>query len=75
MRINSKGLGTCARRLLEEMKEICSMDVILPVQNRNPVRLRIVEKSEPHVQVLLHALGLKVPNKPKIVKMQCRLFR
>jgi len=67
--MESKGLGSCARRLIEEFKEIRSMDVVLPVRDRNPVRLRVVAKPEDHVQVLLHKLGLKIPNRPKMVKM------
>ena len=67
--MKSKGLGSCARRLIQEFKEIRSMDVVLPVQNRNPVRLRVVGKPEEHVQMLLYKLGLKVPNRAKEVKM------
>jgi transposase len=66
--MSSKGLGTCARRLIEEMKEIRSLDVVLPVQGRNPIRLRVVGKPEKHVQVLLHMLGLRLPNRPKMIK-------
>jgi len=67
--MESKGLGSCARRLVEEFKEIRSMDVILPIRDRNPLRLRVVAKPEDHVQMLLHKLGLKLPNRPKMVKM------
>lgn len=63
----SKGLGNSPAKLLREFKEIRSMDVILPVKERNPVRLRLVGKPDKHVQVLLHMLGIKIPNRPKIM--------
>lgn len=67
--MKSKGIGSCARRLIQEFKEIRSMDVVLPIQNRNPVRLRVVGKPEEPVQMLLYKLGLKVPNRAKEVKL------
>lgn len=66
--MNAKGLGTCARRLLEELREIRSLDVVLPVQGRNPIRIRVVGKPEKHLQVLLHMLDLRLPNRPKMIK-------
>ena len=69
MWMNSKGLGTCARKLLDEMKEVRSMDVLLDVKDRNPVRLRVVGKPEKHLLELLHRLGVKLPNRPKNIKM------
>jgi transposase len=58
-------LGTCARLLLEAFRTIRSVDVVLPVQDHPPVRLRVVSRPEPDVLELLHKLGLKVPNTPK----------
>lgn len=66
--MKAKGLGTCARRLLEEVKEIRSLDVLLPIRDRKPVRLRLVTRPERQTQVLLDRLGLSVPNRPKHVK-------
>jgi transposase len=66
--MNAVGLGTCARPLLDAFRTVRSMDVVLPVRDRFPVRLRVVGRPEPHVQELLYRLGLKVPNKPKIVQ-------
>jgi transposase len=62
------GLGASPAKLLEEFREIRSMDVVLPVKDRNPVRLRLVAKPADHVRVLLHKLGLKIPNRPKTVE-------
>lgn len=64
----SKRLGNSPRKLLREFKEIRSMDVVLPVKDRNPIRLRLVGKPDEHVRVLLHGLGLKIPNRPKIMQ-------
>lgn len=63
----SKGLGNSPAKLLEEFKNIRSMDVVLPVEDRNPIRLRVVGKPDEHVQILLHRLDIKIPNRPKIV--------
>ena len=64
----SKGLGNSPAKLLEEFKEIHSMDVVLPVKDRNPIRLRVVGRPDEHVQILLHRLDIKIPNRPKIVQ-------
>ena len=64
----SSGLGASPAKLLEEFREIRSMDVVLPVKDRNPVRLRLVAKPADQTRVLLHKLGLKIPNRPKIVE-------
>jgi len=64
----SKGLGNSPAKLLKEFKEIHSLDVILPVKDHNPIRLCMVAKSDDHVQILLHRLDIKIPNRPKIVQ-------
>lgn len=66
--MESKGLGNSPAKLLEEFREIRSMDIVMPVKDRNPVRLRIVAKPDEHVRVLLQKLGIKIPNRPKIVQ-------
>lgn len=64
----SKGLGNSPAKLLEEFKEIRSMDVVLPVKDRNPIRLRVVGRPDEHVRVLLHRLEIKIPYRPKIMQ-------
>ena len=64
----SKGLGNSPVKLLEEFREIRSMDIVMPVKDRNPVRMRIVAKPDEHVRVLLQRLEIKIPNRPKIVQ-------
>jgi len=61
----SCGLGTAPRKLLEEMAEVRSMDVVLPTRASQPVRLRVVSRPEPHLAILLQHLGLPLPNRPK----------
>lgn len=63
--MKAKGLGTCARRLVEEMAEVRSLDVILPVKDRSAVRLRLVGRPEQRLGILLQQLGLPLPNRGK----------
>jgi transposase len=67
--MSAKGLGTCARRLIAQMKEIRSLDVVLSVTDRGPVRLRVVGQPEKPLQQLLHLLGLPLPNRPKSIRI------
>lgn len=64
----SKGLGNSPAKLLEEFREIRSMDIVMPVKDRYPLRLRIVARPDEHVRVLLQRLGIKIPNRPKTVE-------
>jgi len=63
--MSAKGLGTCARRLVAEMREVRSLDIVLGVTDRGAVRLRVVGQPEKPLQVLLQHLGLPLPNCPK----------
>ena len=64
----SKGLGNSPAKLLEEFKEIRSMDIVLPMKDRNPIRLRVVGRPDEHLRVLLHRLEIKLPNRPKVIQ-------
>lgn len=66
--MQSCGLGSSPAKLLEEFREIRSMDVVVPVKDHHPARLRLVSKPDDHIKVLLQKLGLKIPNRPKIVQ-------
>jgi transposase len=73
MWMRGKGLGDCARRLLEEVATIRSMDVVLPVketetQQTREMRLRVVARPDRLVAELLVRLGLELPSTPKIVQ-------
>jgi transposase len=68
-----KGLGTCARQLLNEIATIHSMDVILPVRPDGhelprELRLRVVARPDRATAMLLHMLNLELPSAPKFVQ-------
>ena len=61
----------CARRLVEEVATIKSMDVVLPVRRGEQVaqmRLRCVARPERRVAELLVRLGLDLPTRSRIVE-------
>jgi len=68
MWMRGKGLGSCGRQLVKEVATIRSMDVILPVQDRGEVRLRVVAKPDQPVAELLHRLGIQLPRAPKMIE-------
>jgi hypothetical protein len=66
--MRSCGLGTAVQRVLDELKEIRSLDVVLTGPRDTPIRLRVVSTPEPHVRPLLHRLALRLPNRPKRIQ-------
>jgi transposase len=50
--MKASGLGTAPRKLLEEMREIKSLDVLLPMRDKQ-IRLRVVSTAPKEVKVLL----------------------
>jgi len=69
--MSAKGLGSCARRLIDSISTIKSMDVILPVERsglRTDLRLRVVAKPEKDTAQLLAHLGLQIPRQSKIIE-------
>ncbi len=71
MWMQSKGLGTSARTLVRAVSTIRSMDVVVPVkrgQTQVDLRLRTVAKPDKDVAELLSHLGLKLPNRSKIIE-------
>ncbi len=65
--MQGSGLGSAPRKLLEEMAEIRSLDIVLPTGANKDIRLRAVSRPEPHLAILLEKLGLPLPNKPKSI--------
>lgn len=61
------GLGTAPRKLVEEMREIRSLDVVLPAKDRK-IRLRTVSVAPPELKILLQRLRLQLPNVPKVIE-------
>ena len=71
MWMQGKGLGTCARRLVEEIATIKSMDVVLPVRRGEEtahLRVRTVARPERRVAELLVRLGLDLPTRNRILE-------
>lgn len=65
--MKASGLGTAPRKLLEEMREIKSLDVLLPTRGRN-IKLRVVATAPKELKVLLQRIKVTLPNKPKIIE-------
>ena len=65
--MDGAALGAAPRKLLEEMAEVRSLDVVLPTAQGKELRLRTVSRPEHRLAVLLQKLDLPLPNKPKSV--------
>lgn len=65
--MDGAGLGTAPRKLLEEMAEVRSLDVMLPTAQGTNLRLRTVSKPQQRLAILLQRLELPLPNKPKLI--------
>jgi transposase len=61
------GLGTAPRKLLEELREIRSLDIVLPTREKT-IRLRVVASASKQLKVLLQRLKLPLPNRPKLIE-------
>ncbi len=71
MWMQSKGLGSSARKLVVALSTIRSMDVTVPVKRSERVvtlRLRTVAKPDADVALLLARLGLHLPKGSKLVQ-------
>jgi len=66
--MESCGLGTAPQKLLEELRRIHCLDVVLTAKEKTEIRLRVVGTPEEPARILLHRLGLKLPNRPKIIE-------
>ena len=65
--MKASGLGTAPRKLLEEMREIKSLDVLLPARDKQ-VRLRVVSTAPKELKVLLKRMKILLPSRPKIIE-------
>jgi transposase len=63
--MDSCDLGTAPRKLIEEMREVYSLDVVLKTDAGKEVRLRVVTRPEKRLVILLKQLNFPLPNKPK----------
>ena len=57
------GLGSEPRRVLAELSNIRSMDVVLPTRSGLEIRTRCVSRPSDHQEILLEKLRLKLPSK------------
>ena len=62
------GLGRSVPTLLEEFARIQSTDVVLPTKEGQTVRLRCVVRPDRAQTVLLHHLGLELPQRLRLPK-------
>lgn len=65
--MKASGLGTAPRKLIEEMREVRSLDVLLPARDKT-IRLRVVSTPSKELKVLLQRIKILLPNKPKIIQ-------
>jgi len=66
--MKASGLGTAPRKFLEEIRELRSLDVLLPARDKT-IRLRVVSTPSKELKVLLQRMKIPWPNKPKIIPM------
>jgi transposase len=65
--MSASSLGTAPRKLLEELHQIRSLDVLLPTREKT-LRLRVVATAPQRLKILLHHMKLPLPNRPKILQ-------
>ena len=61
------GLGTAPRKLLQEMRDLKSLDVLLPARDKT-IRLRVAATAPQPLKVLLQRMKIPLPNRPKIIE-------
>jgi hypothetical protein len=54
------GLGDEPRRVFDEIKKICMVDVVLTTTEGKELKIRTVPRPDKPLQILLHKLGLTV---------------
>jgi len=65
--MKASGLGTAPRKFIEEMREVKSLDVLLPGKDKT-IRLRVVSTPSKELKVLLQRMKILIPNRAKIIK-------
>jgi len=59
------GLGAEPRKVLDELRQIKLVDIVLPTRQGPPIRQRCVSRPTDHQAILLHQLGLHLPERFK----------
>jgi transposase len=69
------GLGNCPRTILQELAQIQSTDVILPLADdtKRELHIRCVVRPDKSQAVLLERLGLQLPKRLKIPQQICKM--
>jgi transposase len=65
----SAGLGDEPRKVLDELSEIQTVDVILPTRCGQTIRKRCVGKPTEHQAILLHKLDLTLPRSLEVAEL------
>jgi transposase len=65
--MKASGLGTAPRKLLEELRELRSLDVLMPTRDKT-LRLRMVTTPSRELRVLLQRMKILIPNRPKMIE-------
>jgi transposase len=65
--MKASGLGTAPRKFIEEIRQVRSLDVVLPARDKT-IRLRVVSTPSKELKVLLQRMKILLPNKPKIIE-------
>jgi transposase len=65
--MKASGLGTAPRKLLEEMREVKSLDVLLPAKHTT-IRLRVAATAPPPLKALLQRMKILLPTRPKVIQ-------
>ena len=65
--MKASGLGTAPRKLLEELRELRSLDVLMPTRDKT-LRLRMVTTPSKELKVLLQRMKILIPNRPKMIE-------
>jgi len=65
--MKAAGLGTAPRKMIEELRELKSLDVLLPTRDKT-IRLRMVATPEKQLKVLLQRMKILIPNRPKVIE-------
>jgi hypothetical protein len=68
MKCRNAGLGDSARKVLSEFAAIQMVDVVMPTKSGAVIRKRCISAPEPHLNILLHKLGLTLPTSIKTHK-------
>lgn len=66
--MEGSGLGSAPQKLIDELRQIHSLDVVLDAHDHTQIRLRVVGTPDEPARVLLQKLNLKLPNRPKRIQ-------